>query len=389
MASKYAHLPDLAVDQPDVFESNPDRRPDVVDGTSATKEIESSTAEIERGNIDAKSAFDRFRTSKPAAVDQFVAVSNSGNDETTEEMLLRLTRETATLAHRLERKKAGSQSFTGASDGESASAVEMAEGLRRLETRLQQLSKESETLSGRPQVVDNNAVAAQLLGRLQRFKDASLHGESGEHAVVEDTVQYELTYTPDRSKFNQETRTLRLEGRLAKLERLVGIAMQDDTSRIVPLPTGPLAHEVDTLSEQVKALTTEGAAVAERRLLAAVAQAEKHLAARSQTQLSGEILGKVEELYIMMQRWDSTASSIPLVVDRLVALRKVHDGAARVTGALESVEAVEADVQATLSNQKNVLKELSSNLEDNVKQTLANFEALSKRLSAVEVALKS
>ena len=35
--------------------------------------------------------------------------------------------------------------------------------------------------------------------------------------------------------------------------------------------------------------------MAERRLLAAVAQAEKHLAARSQTQLSGEILGKVNE----------------------------------------------------------------------------------------------
>lgn len=396
MTSKYAHLPGLAVDQPDVFESTPDRDADLVHAHTPESAPERSSLDIERGNIDAKTAFDRFRSSGNAVAYTTVVSSNGlHTDETIAEMLKRLTRETDALADRIRSKKEAAKPFQGPGvDDEGASATEMAEGLRLLENNLKQLQTESEALVVRPRSSDvSNIDADRLLVRLKNFKAASSRAvDKAEKTHATDHVQYELTYTPERVAFNQQSKIMALEDRLQRLERVVGSISVDDGSRdpiTGAMPAGPLTRKVAELHDQLSAMTPEGAAVAERRLVMLVAQVEKQLATRSTDQLDAQKMAKVQELYTMIHRWDAVASTIPLLTDRLVALRKTHDDAARAARALNAVEAAQVEMQASLSSHKHVLKELSGNLEANVKQTLDNFEALGSRLSKVEQAIKA
>lgn len=396
MASKYAHLPGLAVDQPDVFESIPNRDMSLVDvATPDTCGTEASTSEIERTRIDAKSAFDRFRDRRSVA--DFTAGLQDGStvvDETIAEMLARLTRETRVLGERIKEKKERSEPFQGkVGDDETMSATEMAEELRLLETRLNQLSTESSILGVRSRAHDTSSIDAEdLLARLEKFKEASFRSgadSNGRETKEGGCVQYELSYDPHRMQFNHESRVVALESRLTQLERVVGTERADIKNLIAAVSeAGPLVTDVAELREQVSAMTAEGVAVAERRLVTLVSHFEKQLQSRGSEQLDAQTISKVEELYSLMHQWDSVARSVPLVADRLVALRKVHDDAARAAQALKTVESAHAEIKATVSEHKHVLKEMAANLEDNMKQSLTNFEALGDRLCKVEQALK-
>ncbi|XP_027489465.1 dynactin subunit 2-like, partial [Corapipo altera] len=92
---------------------------------------------------------------------------------------------------------------------------------------------------------------------------------------------------------------------------------------------------------------------------------------------------QIQQLYETLQRWDSVASALPDVVQRLVTLRDLHEQAAQFGQVLVQLDTTQQDVAGALKDNAALLAEVQKTMKDNlaiVEDNFADIDARIKRL---------
>ena len=81
--------------------------------------------------------------------------------------------------------------------------------------------------------------------------------------------------------------------------------------------------------------------------------AKKKLAEKHE---SGENAAKINEIYESTKKWDEVAQAVPALIDRLQALKHLHDNASQFSTTLTHIETVQSQVAEALTTQAATLK---------------------------------
>uniref|UniRef100_A0A8C7ZVE8 Dynactin 2 (p50) n=1 Tax=Oryzias sinensis TaxID=183150 RepID=A0A8C7ZVE8_9TELE len=307
---KYANLPGIAFNEPDVYETG-----DLPEDDQAQFESEELCSDsVERIVVNPNAAYDKFKDKhvNTKGLDFSDRISKSrrvgyesgnfeilgegcGVKETPQQKYQRLVNEIQELTQEVDAIQAAA---TESSAEERLTPVVLAQQAAQLKQQL--VSAHLDTLLG-PQAHINladpdGALARRLLTQLEVAKgphgSTAGDGKAAASAKAPDgVVLYELHSRPEQEKFNQSAK---------------------DT--------------IEILQAKVSALDSATLDQVEARLqsvLGKMNEIAKHKAAIE----DAETQNKVSQLYDVVQKWDAVSTSIPQVVQRLVAVKELHEQA--------------------------------------------------------------
>jgi len=228
-------------------------------------------------------------------------------------------------------------------------------------------------------------VAAKLLRDLERFKvgrGAAGGGEPEPAAAAEGMgggrATYELYVSPGQGGDAAPLRKVaELERRLAVLESATGVG---SAGAGAALPRD-LLSTVSSLGARV-ALMDKGSLTALTHKATAVTHQLKDIQ-KEKRELEDHETEAVNKVAAAVERWEPLAEELPLVIERLFALRRVHTEAAELTGAVATLSSSQTVMQSTIASQESLLAKLEANLEKNMQTMAQNMKVLEGRYEAL------
>lgn len=157
--------------------------------------------------------------------------------------------------------------------------------------------------------------------------------------------------------------------------------------------TGPSSNHpaIEALSQRIRALTTESNNLVQSRTRAAEA-ATQLAEARASASVNAappppqktadpgtdidDNVSQIRALYRLLPTVESLAPLLPIVLDRLRALRDVHAGAADVKGELEAVREAQGRLEREVDRWEEVLNGVEEKCEDGEKGMKENLEVV-------------
>ncbi len=202
------------------------------------------------------------------------------------------------------------------------------------------------------------------LNALEAFKPCN-----GRQVVVEEPREGGEGNTVVKVYDSGASRVLALERRVAALERVVGPSLHVDADG------ASVAALVMAVREKL-ALLDDGAGERLRRDADAVASALRGVAA-SETVKAGAVAAKMTE-------WENVAASVPAVVERLRALKRVHDEAAGFVAALANLTKQYEELKVAAADNRALLDMATENMSKNLDFMANNVAVLEKRLDSID-----
>ncbi|KAK3789378.1 hypothetical protein RRG08_001765 [Elysia crispata] len=399
---KYANLPGIDVDSPDVFESSD--LPEAEQNLSNQPD-ESSSENVERININTDAAFKVFKgktvttgktdfsdsVGKSRAIGYFAdkteyELAESGlKQETPQQKFQRLQHEMRELAEEVGKIKGAAQD-SGA--GETGSPVVLGKQLEYLQHQLADLHLEK--VLGQEASLDladpQGALKKRLLTELESFKPGSTaDGKSKTPSSgAKDHVLYELYYRPEQAQFTKNAKVASLEERLERLESVVGKNLEKTTVLNVDTENKSLISAVATLNSKLSLLDASNTETVEARLNA-VLQKMQQIAEKKakEPQADPDKQQKITELYELAKKWEATAETLPQVVDRLISLKDLHEQALQFSQALTYLDTAQQEVKASIAEHTDMQKKLQASITENNAIIQKNVESIEKRLQAL------
>ncbi|PQE31202.1 dynactin subunit protein [Rutstroemia sp. NJR-2017a WRK4] len=172
---------------------------------------------------------------------------------------------------------------------------------------------------------------------------------------------YTITYAPTYQQSHALAKAADFDGRLALLERVLGlnstIDAGDNTKPIIPtldilqrqvfLLTESTPSSLDSISRRVRTLTQEAERLEESRKNAKAAQDALRSAGgevSGEDEEDSEQISKINALYGTLPTIENLAPLLPSLLDRLRSLRAIHADAATASENLDRVERKQADM---------------------------------------------
>ncbi|XP_066973011.1 dynactin subunit 2 isoform X2 [Macrobrachium rosenbergii] len=402
--SKYAGLPGIVYDQPDVYETCdlPESDQDYISGE--TGETSNSIEVLHISSSDAHSHF-KGKTLDSTYVDFSDRISHSrrrGYDARRMEWELAGEGEEETVMQKYQRLKCEVQQLLDdvdavkgsvpCGDG-SASSVELAKQVESLQSTLTDLKLEetlgSEVVSSisQPQI----ALQKKLVTLLEGFKKTGLvsekksdkSGASTGSGGSEAAITYELYYAPEHARLNQLANVAALEKRIDHLESIIGNnpdklsslsawtnhksvlgAVQVLSSRLALLEPTHLDH----IEGRLHAVHTRMNSISEKK--SAIEEADKQ--------------SKVTELYELVKKTESLCSAVPEVVDRLVSLETLHDQAIQFSGSIKQLDVAQTRLTALLQSNSDHLSSVQAKFAHNLEVIQNNITNLDNRIQTLQ-----
>ncbi|XP_059171561.1 dynactin subunit 2-like [Physella acuta] len=401
---KYANLPGIDVNSPDVFESSdlPEAEQNLVSGPEET-----DSENIERLNINTDNAFKVFKgksisTGKTDFSDsvgksrtigyftdrtEYELAEAGSKQETLQQKFQRLQHEIRELADEASKVK---ETVKDTGSGESLSPVAIGKQLEYLQHQLADLHLEK--LLGPEANVDladpQGALKKRLLTQLESFQPGT-QGKGKEKGAGEskdkDYILYELYYRPEQSQFSKNAKLATLEERLERLESVIGKSFDKMNVLTADSENKSLIGAVATLNSKLSLLDATNTETVEARLNAVLQKmqliAEKK---EKEPQADPDKQKKISELYDIVKKWEATAETLPQVVDRLVSLKDLHEQALQFSQALSFLDTAQQELKASITAHSDMQKQLGSSLAENNKIVQQNIESISKRLDALK-----
>uniref|UniRef100_G3NTG1 Dynactin 2 (p50) n=1 Tax=Gasterosteus aculeatus aculeatus TaxID=481459 RepID=G3NTG1_GASAC len=217
----------------------------------------------------------------------------------------------------------------------------------------------------------DGALARRLLTQLECAKGGrgSATGDSKPPASAkgpDGVVLYELHSRPEQEKFNESAKMAELEKRLAELEMAVGSGSDKQAT-------------IELLQARVSALDSATLDQVEARLqsvLGKMNEIAKHKAAIE----DAETQNKVSQLYDVVQKWDSMSTSVPQVVQRLVAVKELHEQAMQFGQLLTHLDTTQQMINNSLKDNNTLLTQVQQTMKENLGAVEENFAALDQRM---------
>ena len=215
----------------------------------------------------------------------------------------------------------------------------------------------------------------------------TIHSQ-GDKKGEKGTITYDLVLKPDDSKYLHASALRSLEERLSLLERIVG--GRDDKIRTNLLSTAGDSQSHSLMSSlsvlQRKCLALDQVVVGNLNqkagdLLQKMERLKQESTREKQKESGSDT--KITELYELTKQWDSSASALPEVIERLHTLKYLHESASGFNLTLSQLEQRQTEVNENLETNREVLDKVSRTLEANVERIQQNFETINKRIEAL------
>ncbi|KAM9176882.1 dynactin subunit 2-like [Mergus octosetaceus] len=396
---KYADLPGIARNEPDVYETS-----DLPEDDQAEFEAEELTStSVEHLIINPNAAFEKFkdkrlgtegvdfsdriskmRTTGYEAGEYEMLGEGVGAKETPQQRYQRLQHEVQELVREVEQIQSAVKDSAAEEELTPMALARQVEGLKQ-----QLVSSHLEKLLGPAAAIDfadpEGALAKRLLQQLEVAKcKKAAAGKSPAKAPAPtgDMLTFELYWRPEQDQFSQAAKIAELEKRLAQLEAMVRYEPDSQNPLLVGLKGTSLVETVQILQAKVNILDVAVLDQVEARLqsvLAKVNEIAKHKAVVQ----DADTQSKIHQVYEMMQRWDPVASSLPDVVQRLLTLRELHEQATQFGQVLVHLDTTQQEIAGALKDNTVLLAEVQKTMKENlaiVEDNFADIEARIKRL---------
>uniref|UniRef100_A0A8D3D006 Dynactin 2 (p50) n=1 Tax=Scophthalmus maximus TaxID=52904 RepID=A0A8D3D006_SCOMX len=389
---KYANLPGIAFNEPDVYETG-----DLPEDDQAQFESEELCSDsVERIVVNPNAAYDKFKdkhvTTKGLDFSDRISKSRRvgyesgefeilgegcGVKETPQQKYQRLVNEIQELTQEVDTIQAATKESNAE---ERLTPVVLAQQAAQLKQQL--VSAHLDSLLG-PQAHINladpdGALTRRLLTQLEVAKGSrgSTAGDGKPAASAkgpDGVVLYELHSRPEQEKFNESAKMAELEKRLAELEISVGSGSDKQVHDESHSDT------IELLQARVSALDSSTLDQVEARLqsvLGKMNEIAKHKGAIE----DADTQNKVSQLYDVVQKWDAMSTSIPQVVQRLVAVKELHEQAMQFGQLLTHLDTTQQMINNSLKDNNTLLTQVQQTMKENLGAIEENFGSLDERM---------
>ncbi|XP_046565724.1 dynactin subunit 2-like [Haliotis rubra] len=398
---KYANLPGIDHNSPDVFETNELPEDDQAIHQDAT---DVSPDCVEKLPIDTKAAHSIFKGKEASSsgIDFSDRISKSrrtGYDvhqaeyeileqgstakETPQQKYQRLQHEIRELAEEVNQIK---DTVKDEKSTEKLSPVQMGKQLEYLQHQLVDLHLEK--LLGPEASVDLSDPQGALRKRLMSQIDAYKPVQAAKNVPANqqggpDHVTYELYYRPEQAQFSKNARVASLEERLERLEAVLGQNVDKMTLLTNDTDNKSVVGAVSVLNSKLSLLEQSNLEQVDIRLQS-VLQKLTQIAEKKASQEDVEKQKKVSELYELVKKWESVADSLPQVVDRMVALKDLHEQALQFSQALTHLDTSQQEINGSLKAHTDMLAQLQGTFKQNTDAIKKNCESLESRIKVLQ-----
>ncbi|XP_074785595.1 dynactin subunit 2-like isoform X3 [Athene noctua] len=398
---KYADLPGIARNEPDVYETSDVSEDDQAEFEAELEELTSTS--VEHLIINPNAAYEKFRgkhlstkgvdfsdrINKPRTTgyesgEYEILGEGLGAKETPQQRYQRLQHEVQELVREVEQIQSTVKEAAAAEELTPMALARQVEGLKQ-----QLVSSHLEKLLGPAAAVDfadpEGALAKRLLQQLEVAKCSK--GGPGKSppkgpAPAAGAVTFELYWRPEQEHFAQSAKVAELEKRLAQLEATVRFEPESQNPLLVGLKGTSLVETVQVLQAKVNVLDVAVLDQVEARLQSVLGKVNE-IAKHKATVQDADTQSKIHQLYEMMQRWDAVASTLPDVVQRLVTLRDLHEQATQFGQVLVHLDTTQQEIAGALKDNAVLLAEVQKTMRENlavVEDNFADIDARIKRL---------
>ena len=394
---KYANLPGIAHDQPDIYETDehlPECDLHQPDGEEMSESVETL-------HVSASDAFGKFKGKKgPTNVDLSGRIQGSkghwhgdyelvgaGNGavgaETPLQKYQRLNCEVRELLEELDVAK--SQAIENETKEKHAqSLVGIATQTNQLQDQLSKLKLEERLGSNLVKKLDDPRGTAKekLMSQLQAVSEAKTDAENvkSKSTKEEDSkVMYELLMKPNVANFEDHVQIAEIEKRLESLEKVIAVSPEKLSTLSIETNQKNVFGAVDVLNTKLSLLNPSNLDHIEGRL-AALLEKMNSAAEQKDVKEDAEKQGKIEELYDLCVKGEANSVVLSDVVDRLDALQSLHENALQFTKAISQLDTVQQKLEMNLSGNGTMLKETQTKFQENILNIQNNFDNLEKRV---------
>ncbi|XP_065810748.1 dynactin subunit 2 isoform X1 [Labrus bergylta] len=228
----------------------------------------------------------------------------------------------------------------------------------------------------------DGALARRLLTQLEAAKGSRGSGESKPTASAkgpDGVVLYELHSRPEQEKFNESAKMAELEKRLAELEIAVGSGSDKQGPLSAGVQGASLMDTIELLQARVSALDSATLDQVEARLQSVLGKMNE--IAKHKTAIEdADTQNKVSQLYDVVQKWDAMSTSIPQVVQRLVAVKELHEQAMQFGQLLTHLDTTQQMINNSLKDNNTLLTQVQQTMKENLVAVEENFSALDQRM---------
>ncbi|KAF4010429.1 hypothetical protein G4228_001766 [Cervus hanglu yarkandensis] len=381
---KYADLPGIARNEPDVYETS-----DLPEDDQAEFDAEELTStSVEHIIVNPNAAYDKFKDKRVGTKgldfsDRIGKTKRTGYEsgeyemlgeglgvkETPQQKYQRLLHEVQELTAEVEKIKTTVKEST---TEEKLTPVVLAKQLAALKQQL--VASHLEKLLGPDAAINltdpDGALAKRLLLQLEATKNSRGAGAGGRSAgggpPDSSLVTYELHSRPEQDKFSQAAKVAELEKRLTELEATVRCDQDaQDTVELLQAKVGALDLAV---LDQVEARL--------QSVLGKVNEIAKHKASVE----DADTQSKVHQLYETTRRWSPVATSLPELVQRLVSIKQLHEQAMQFGQLLTHLDTTQQMIACSLKDNAALLTQVQTTMRENLSTIEGNFASIDERM---------
>lgn len=392
---KYADLPGIARNEPDVYETS-----DLPEDDQAEFDAEELTStSVEHIIVNPNAAYDKFKDKRVGTKgldfsDRISKTKRTGYEsgdyellgegigkETPQQKYQRLLHEVQELTQEVEKIQS---TVKESATEEKLTPVALVKQVATLKQQL--VSNHLEKLLGPDAAINltdpDGALAKRLLTQLDVAKTRKgPEGKSPAKGSDKDgsLVTYELHCRPEQNKFSQAAKLAELEKRLGELESAVRCDQDPQNPLTVGLQGSNLMDTVEILQAKVNMLDVASLDQVEARLqsvLGKMNEIAKHKAAVE----DADTESKVHQLFDIVQKWDSMSGTLPQVVQRLVALKQLHEQAMQFGQLLTHLDTTQQMIANSLKDNKSALAMVQKAMKENLSTVEDNFATIDSRI---------
>uniref|UniRef100_A0A3P9NQN5 Dynactin 2 (p50) n=1 Tax=Poecilia reticulata TaxID=8081 RepID=A0A3P9NQN5_POERE len=388
---KYANLPGIAFNEPDVYETG-----DLPEDDQAQFESEELCSDsVERIVVNPNAAYDKFkdkhvstkgldfsdRISRSRRVGyesgEFeILGEGSGVKETPQQKYQRLVNEIQELVQEVDTIQATAKESNAE---ERLTPVVLAQQAAQLKQQL--VSAHLDSLLG-PQAHINladpdGALARRLLTQLEAAKgsrsSSAGDGKPSSTKGPDGVVLYELHSRPEQEKFNESAK---VASRLRRWGLVLFSGVFVTRVHLLPQDT------IELLQARVSALDSATLDQVEARLQSVLGKMNE-IAKNKAAIEDAETQNKVSQLYDVVQKWDAVSTSVPQVVQRLVAVKELHEQAMQFGQLLTHLDTTQQMINNSLKDNNTLLTQVQQTMKENLVAIEENFAALDQRMKKI------
>lgn len=400
---KYANLPGIAYDQPDVYETD-----DLPEADQRDDTFEEENESIERLHLSAAESFLKFKDKQLSGgsvdfSDRLKKVPNRGYDARSGIWELAGDGEKETILQKYQRLLCEMKEFmeeVGALkdvakeeiEGDAAGYKALAANIERAQKQLSEFRLE-ETLGSELLASLRDPETAQikkLFAHFETYKqksvqatDPSTKQSAGATSVSgEKDMFYQLRYRPEQSQLQQASRVAELEQRLKKLEALIGTTDENMARLGSTLQNQSISAAVQNLESRISLLDPALVESAEARLTGLASKMDM-VTEKVNNQSDPEKDSKVTELFELAKKTESISSVLPQTISRLTGLEALHREASDFAASLSKLEAFQLKLANNMEGNQKLLQSVEKGFADNIETIKKNMAGLDQRLAAL------